>query len=56
VGGSTSAFLTMLPRLLNSLCEKMPADTPHTLRVVFSLKREAGNNQIRVVRLRFGKM
>jgi hypothetical protein len=56
VGGSTSAFLTMLPYLLNSLCERMPPDTPHILHVEFSLKREAESNQIVVERLDFGRM
>jgi hypothetical protein len=56
VGGSTSAFLTMLPYLLNSLCAKMPADTPHILHVEFSLRREAESNRIVVERLDFGRM
>jgi hypothetical protein len=46
----------MLPRLLNILCEKMPPDIPHTMRVEFSLKREAGNNLIVVEQIHFGEM
>jgi hypothetical protein len=47
--------LPTLFSLLNSLCAKMPLDTPLTLHVEFSISQGAANKQIQVEHLTFGK-